>query len=273
MQENGAENRLDELFKTFILGLIQGLTEWLPISSTGHLKIAEHFLNLKVPILLDVTLHVGTLLVVLVFFRNDVKKLISTLYRLDFKTEHGKLVPLIIVGTIPTALIGFFFGNSIEAIFQTLYPIALTFIFCGIFLYSTKYSEEKKGEISYFQAFLIGVAQGIAIVPGISRSGITIAIALLLGIKREKSFRYSFLLSIPAILGAFIFTLYTQLEELTAAGLGWTEIFIGTFTATLVGYLALNFLWRVLSKRIFHLFALYCWLIGVSLLLLAFIGF
>ena len=264
---------LDELLKTVILGLIQGLTEWLPISSTGHLKTAEHFLNLNVPILFDVILHVGTLLVVLVFFRNDVKKIISALYLLDFKTEHGRLIPLIIVGTIPTALIGFVFGDSIEAIFQIPFPIGLAFILYGITLYLTKYSKEKRSDINYFQAFLIGTAQGIAIIPGISRSGITIAIALLLGIKREKSFRYSFLLSIPAILGAFIFTLYTQLEELTAARLGWTEIFIGTFAATLVGYLALNFLWRVLSKRKFHLFALYCWLIGVSLLLLTFIGF
>ena len=257
---------LDELFKTIVLGLIQGLTEWLPISSTGHLKIAEHFFNLEVPILFDVILHVGTLLVVLVFFRSDVKQVISALCRLDFKTEHGRLIPLIIVGTIPTALIGFVFGYSVEAIFQTPSPIGLAFILCGIILYSTKYSKEKRSDISYFQAFLIGTAQGIAIIPGISRSGTTIAVALLLGIKREKGFRFSFLLSIPAILGALGLTLCTQLEELTAAGLGWTGIFAGAITSMFVGYFALKLLWKTLTKKKFHLFAFYCWLIGTILI-------
>ncbi len=264
---------LEELLKTIVLGLIQGLTEWLPISSTGHLEIAQYFLKLNVPILFDVTLHVGTLLVVLVFFRKDVKQVISALYRLDFKTEHGRLIPLIIVGTIPTALIGFVFGDSIEAIFQTPSPIALAFIFCGIILYLTKYSKEKNGEISYFQAFLIGLVQGIAIIPGISRSGFTIAIALLLGIEREKGFRFSFLLSIPAIIGALGLTLHTQLEELATAGLGWTEIFAGTITAMLVGYFALKLLWKILTKKKFHFFAFYCWFIGILLFSLVLAGF
>jgi len=262
-----------DLIQAVILGLIQGLTEWLPISSTGHLKLAEYFLNLELPILFDVILHSGTLIVVLFFFREDIKQLLYALARLDFKTEHGRLILPIIVGTIPTVIIGLAFGQLIEATFQTLLPIAIALIACGILLYTAKIGNEKKEDVTLIAALIIGIAQGIAIIPGISRSGATIAIAILIGIKREKAFRFSFLLSIPAILGALALTLTTQLESLTAAGLGFTEIFIGTATAVIVGYLALKVLWKVVIKRKLHVFAMYCWILGIALAVLSLSGF
>jgi undecaprenyl-diphosphatase len=264
---------LINLIRTIILGAIQGLTEWLPISSTGHLKITEHFLNLKVPILFDVILHIGTLIVVFFFFRTDIKNILSALVRLDFKTENGKLVPLIIVGTIPTALIGLVYGDLIESTFQSILPIATAFIFCGAVLYSAKTAKEKTDNIGYLVALIIGVGQGIAIIPGISRSGTTIAVALLLGIKREKAFKFSFLLSIPAIIGALGLTLHTQFNELTTLDLGWTEILAGMAVAMLVGYFALKLLWKILANKKFHLFALYCWLLGAVLIVLGLSGF
>jgi len=257
---------LEQLIKTIILGIIQGLTEWLPISSTGHLKLAEYFLDLKAPILFDVILHIGTLIVVLFFFRKDIKNILSALVRLDFKTENGKLIPLIIVGTIPTALIGVIFGDYIETTFESIQPIAIAFLICGIMLYSSKAGKEKADSIGYLTALMIGTAQGIAIIPGISRSGTTIAVALLSGVKREKAFKFSFLLSIPAILGALGLTVYKQFDELATAGLGWIEILAGTVLAMLVGYLALELLWKVLAKKKFHLFAFYCWLFGAALI-------
>jgi len=263
---------LINLTRTIILGAIQGLTEWLPISSTGHLKIAEHFLGLKVPILFDVILHIGTLIVVFIFFRRDIKNILSALGRFDFKTEYGKFIPLIIVGTIPTALIGLAFGESIENTFQSILPIATALVLCGVVLYFTKAGEEKTDNISYSAALIVGVAQGIAIIPGISRSGATIAAALLLGIKREKAFKFSFLISIPAIIGALGLTLYTQFDELTTVGLGW-EVLAGMVVAMLVGYFALRLLWKILAKRKFHFFALYCWLLGVVLIVLGLRGF
>jgi len=259
---------LEELIKTIILGIIQGLTEWLPISSTGHLKLAEQFLDLKVPILFDVILHIGTLIVVLFFFRKDIKHIISAFAKFDFKREDGKLIPLIIVGTIPTALIGLIFGEQIESTFQTALPIATAFIICGIILYSTKTRKEKTDSITYLTAIIIGIVQGIAIIPGISRSGATITAALLLGIKREKAFKFSFLLSIPAIIGALGLTLYTQFNELMTVGLGLTEILVGVTVAMLVGYFALKILWKILLKEKFHFFAFYCWLLGVVLIML-----
>jgi len=265
-----------DLIKTIILGMIQGLTEWLPISSTGHLKLAERLLFPEIapiPILFDVTLHIGTLIVVLLYFRKDIKDILSALARFDFKTEHGKLIPLIIVGTIPTILIGLTFGDLIENVFQTLLPIAVAFISCGILLYSAKAGKEKTTNINYLTAITVGVAQGIAIIPGISRSGATIATALLLGIRREKAFKFSFLLSIPAILGALSLTFLKEFDKLTTAGLGWTEILVGMSVAMFVGYLALKILWKVLAGRKFHFFALYCWALGILLIMLSLRGF
>jgi undecaprenyl-diphosphatase len=249
---------LGQLIETIILGIIQGLTEWLPISSTGHLKLFENLLSFEARkvILFDVILHVGTLIVVLVFFRKEIGKILSAVAHLDFETEHGKMVPLIIVGVVPTALIGLVFGWVIESAFQTILPIATAFLFCGIMLYSVKFGKEKTDSINYSTAIIIGIAQGIAIIPGISRSGATIAVALLLGIKREKAFKFSFLLSIPAILGALGYT-------------GYAEILAGAIVAMLVGCFALKLLWKIISKGKFHLFAFYCWILGAVLVLLS----
>ncbi|MEM3699517.1 MAG: undecaprenyl-diphosphate phosphatase [Candidatus Bathyarchaeia archaeon] len=261
---------MEQLIETIILGVIQGLTEWLPISSTGHLRLLEYFLGLEVPILFDIALHIGTLIVILIYFKKEIKEVISALFRFDLKTENGRLIPLIIVGTIPTALIGLIFGNAIEKIFQVPLPIAAAFILCGIILYSTKAGKERTESISYLNALMIGIAQGIAIAPGISRSGTTIAVALLLGIRREKAFQFSFLLSVPAILGAFSLKAYTQAKALTSVGYGWTEVLIGSVVAMVVGYLALKLLWKILAKQRLYFFAFYCWFVALLSLALGF---
>jgi len=262
---------LEQLIETIILGIIQGLTEWLPISSTGHLKLFENLLRFEARelVLFDVILHVGTLIVILVFFRKEVGQILSSLAHLDFKTEYGKMVPLIIVGVVPTALIGLVFGWLIEGFFQTILRIGIAFLFCGIILYSAKFGKEKTDSINYSTAIMIGIAQGIAIIPGISRSGATITVALLLGIKREKAFKFSFLLSIPAILGALGYTGYAEFSELTSTGLDYAEILAGAIAAMLVGYFALKLLWKIIAKRKFHLFAFYCWILGAVLVLLS----
>lgn len=267
---------MEELIKTIILGIIQGLTEWLPISSTGHLKVAEHFLHFLGPedsLLFDFTLHIGTLIVVLLFFRKDIKNILSALVRLDFKTEYGKLIPLILVGTVPGATIGVFLEGYVKYVFQSLLPIAVAFIFFGMLLYSAKARKEEIDNISYSAAVIIGIAEGIAVIPGISRSGATITVALLLRIKRERAFNFSFLLSIPAIIGAIGYTFYTESGKLASAGLGWTEIIAGVTAAMVVGYFALKLLWRILAKKRFYAFAFYCWLFGAVLVVLGLSGF
>jgi undecaprenyl-diphosphatase len=250
-----------------ILGVIQGLTEWLPISSTGHLKIAEKFLGLNVPILFDVTLHLGTLAVILLFFKSDVQKVLSALVRLDFKTDYGRLIPLIIVGSVPTAFIGLAFNMFLENVLQEVSTVAAALIVCGLMLYSAETAKENRGDIGFKSAFIIGVAQGIAVIPGLSRSGLTIATALLLGVRREKAFKFSFLLSVPAVIGAFGLTLHAHLSDLFASNLGWVEVFAGTATAMVIGYLALKLLWKTIEEKRFHFFAFYCWALSAFLII------
>jgi undecaprenyl-diphosphatase len=256
-----------------ILGFIQGVTEWLPISSTGHLRITELLLGLSLPLLFDITLHVGTLVVILFFFRKDVKNIFAALAKGDFKSENGKLIPLIIVGTVPTAIIGVAFSNTIEAVFSSYLPIAGAFLTCGIVLYISKTGQDQKENITYVAALAIGAAQGIALIPGISRSGVTIATALLLGLRREKAFKFSFLLSGPAVIGALGLTLYEQHDMLTLVGIGWTEILVGIAVSIVVSYFALKLLWKTLAGKKFYLFAFYCWLIAAILLALSFGNF
>jgi undecaprenyl-diphosphatase len=259
--------------QAMLLGFIQGVTEWLPISSTGHLRIAEQFLGLTLPLLFDVTLHVGTLIIILLFFRKDIKIVLVALVKGDFKSENGKLIPLIIVGTIPTALIGVIFSGTIETVFSSFLPIAGAFLTCGVVLYASKTGTEQKANITYIAALAIGAAQGVALIPGLSRSGLTIATALMLGVSREKAFKFSFLLSVPAVIGALGLTLYEQHTVLTLVGVGWTEILVGIAVSLVVSYFALKLLWKALAGKKFYWFAFYCWLIGAALLALSLDGF
>jgi len=264
---------MERLVETIFLGLIQGITEWLPVSSTGHLKLAQHFLGWTVPIAFDGILHIGTLLVIIFFFRKEVGGVLSALVRLDFKSESGQLIAPIIIGTIPTILIGLVFGNMIENHFSNVLPIATALIIFGLILYVSKLGKEQTAKISLLAALIIGTAQGIAITPGVSRSGATIAMALLLGIEHERAFKFSFLLSIPSILGAAGLTLYEERTQLVTAGIGWTEIIAGTVVATIVGYFALRLLQKTIIGRKFHLFSLYCWLLGAVLIVAGLSGF
>jgi len=259
--------------QAIILGFIQGITEWLPISSTGHLRIIEQILGLTLPLLFDVTLHVGTLIVILLFFRKDIKLILEAFVKGKVTSENGKMISLIIVATVPTALIGLVLSSTIEEHFSSFMPIASAFLTCGLVLYLSKTGREQKESITYIAALAIGAAQGIALIPGLSRSGLTIATALLLGLRREKAFKFSFLISVPAIVGALCVTIYEQHEMLTLVGVGWTEILVGITVSLIVSYLALKLLWKALASKKFYLFAFYCWLIGVLLLTLNLSGF
>lgn len=263
---------LEQLIRTIILGAIQSLTEWLPVSSTGHLELTRQFLLPESAAFFEVVvgvLHIGTLTAVVIFFRHDIKNVFSALARLDFKSEDGKLIPLIIVGTVPAVIIGLSFGTLIENMFQATLPLAVAFILCGILLYSSRAGKEKTQVISYMAALAIGVAQGIAIIPGISRSGATISVALLLGIQREKAFKFSLLLSIPTIIGAVGLTAYRESGLLASSGFGWPELLVGALVSLIAGYFALKLLWKTIVSKKFYIFAFYCWLLGAALTVLS----
>ena len=264
---------MNQLIQTIILGLIQGLAEWLPISSTAHLRISEHFLGLTATPLFNIILHVGTLVVVVFYFRREIKKILSALVHLDFQSEYGQLIPLIIVATIPTAVIGLLYVEFLEDVLQTILAIGVTFLVGATIVYASKIGKENKDAITYAIALVMGAAQGFAIFPGLSRSGITISSALLLGLKREKAFKFSFLLSIPAILGDLIVEAYKQHGQLVAQGIGSIELLVGVAVAMIAGYIAIKLVSKIVASKKFHYFAIYTWLLGATLIVLTLTGF
>jgi len=253
---------LDKLLEAVLLGVVQGVTEWLPISSSGHLALLQQYFKMENPVFFDVMLHVGTLIVILLFFREDISRILKVVFvKREFKTEEAKMVELIIVGNIPLAILGFTFGESIEKLFESPIAIATALIFTGTIIYLTKFSSIKKNTISFFDSILIGIAQAFALIPGISRSGATIATALLLGIKHEKAMKYSFLLSIPAVLAAAI----GKTLSLNYQGINIYSILIGMMVSIVVGLFSLKFLKITLNKKLLYAFAPYCWILGISL--------
>lgn len=259
---------MDQLIRMIILGLIQGVTEWFPISSSGHLRIVEKFMGLEAPLLFDVALHVGTLIVVLSFFRSDIKRISSALVHLDFKSADGRLILPLIFGLIPTAILGLILKVMVESLsLLNILTIAFALIICGVILYSVKFSREGYGEINIKKALIIGLAQGIAVIPGLSRSGLTLAAALIMGVKREEAFRFSFLLSIPTIIGAFSVTLLMDFNALSSTEITYLGVVVGVAVAMITGYLSLKALWRIVKRQRLHFFAFYCWVLGLSLII------
>jgi undecaprenyl-diphosphatase len=263
----------EKLFQTIFLGVIQGLAEWLPISSTAHLILADYFLHYTTNALFRVVLHVGTLVVVVFYFRKEVKSILSALGHLNFTSEYGQLIPLIVVATIPTGIIGVLYTKFLEDAFQTILIIGVTFIVGATIVYLSRIGKENTDTISYATALIMGTAQGLATFPGLSRSGVTISTALLLGLKREKAFKFSFLLSIPAIIGDLAVEGYKQRGQLGVPGIGPTELLIGIAVTMIVGYIAIKLVAKTVASKRFHYFAIYTWLLGIALVVLAISGF
>lgn len=247
----------DKIIIAIFLAIVQGITEWLPISSSGHLVIAQEWLSLKLPLIFDIMLHVGTLCVIIVVFWEDIVKIVIAIAKLDFKTEEGELALFITIGSVPTALIGLFFHAAFESLFYNMLAVGIALLVTGFFLHISERQKARR-KINFLESFLIGIAQGVAIIPGISRSGLTIATGLLRGIEKETTFKYSFLLSIPTIIGATI----TEFRELAVVNADLIAIFFGVITSFMVGYVSLKVLKRIVMKEKFHLFAYYCWIVG-----------
>ena len=253
------------------LGLLQGLTEFLPVSSSGHLVILQAWLpGFGEPgVLFHATVHLATLGAVLVYFRRDVTALgqaTARPSRADPATV--RLLWLVIIGTVPTALIGFFLKELLESLFTSVPTAASMLLVTGGLLLATDRAGERTGGIerlSLTQAIVIGVVQGAAIIPGISRSGATVAAGVFCGLERGLALRYSFLLSIPAILGAFVLQLATHgLDGALAVNkLGYGLAFAAAFA---VGYVSIGVLLKVLLSRRLTWFACYCWGLGLAVL-------
>ncbi|MBF0551934.1 MAG: undecaprenyl-diphosphate phosphatase [Deltaproteobacteria bacterium] len=265
------------MLNAVILGIIQGITEFLPVSSSAHLVIFQQFLGLVEPdVLFGVCLHLGTLVAVVAFYRRQVAGLFAEIWwmlrnvrRLEeleaaFSGRPAlKAAILIIVGIIPTGIIGVTLKHQFEAFFSSLLGVGLALIITGLILlgtYRMSNSSRRMYRMGILDAVIIGMVQGFAAVPGISRSGSTIAAALYLGLNRRVAVTFSFLLSIPSILGALILKLHES--HRTALSLGPT--LAGTLVAALVGYLTIKLLVKIIDQGRFWLFAPYCVLVGLG---------
>jgi len=250
------------LIEVFILAVVQGLTEWLPVSSSGHLVITQKVLGVNPPLIFDVMLHVGTLMVVLTVFRKDIADIIKALVRRDFETEEGKLALFIAVGSVPIAIIGFVFYDFLKSLFSNLLAVGIALLITGCVLF---FSEKRIGnkKIGILDSLLIGLAQGITIIPGISRSGVTVATGLLRRVDKATAFKYSFLLSVPTVIGATVM----ESKELAVANVDMTPLFLGAIISMIVGYASLKLLQKIVMNEKFHLFAYYCWTVGLAIIL------
>ncbi|MCJ7721014.1 undecaprenyl-diphosphate phosphatase [Candidatus Bathyarchaeota archaeon] len=250
------------LIEILILAVIQGLTEWLPVSSSGHLIITQKVLGLNLPLIYSVMLHVGTLFVVLTVFRKDILDIIKALVKRDFSTEEGKLGLFITVGSVPIAIIGFVFYDVFESLFSNLPAVGLALLITGwiIFVSEKRLGNRKMGILD---SLIMGLAQGVTIIPGISRSGITIATGLLRKIDKATAFRYSFLLSVPAVIGATVM----ESKDLVTGNVDAVLLFLGAIISMVVGYTSLKLLQKIIMNEKFHLFAYYCWTVGIAIIL------
>ncbi len=245
------------VWQSIVLGIVQGLTEFLPVSSSGHLVLGQRLFGLQEAVLtFDILVHLGTLVAVLAVFRADVGALV--------KQPRQRLFWLIILTTIPTGIIGLVLHDFIAGLFTSGRTLGVEFIATGLVIwFADRIKERTKGinEISDFDAIFVGVMQGIAILPAVSRSGLTIAGSLFRGINREAAARFSFLVSIPAIAGAAVFDLKTIIGQGLPSGLA-LPLFIGPVVAAVSGYWAIKFMIRILQRGSLRGFAYYVWALG-----------
>lgn len=280
------------VWKGIILGIVQGLAEFLPISSSGHLVILKEIMHIDLEgggLFFDVMLHFGTLFAIFVAFRHDILKMIveglhivgdvfanigiwfsgfrgnERHYHKIVRTAYRKFVMLVIVSTIPTGVIGILFKDTVELAGTMLIVPGLCLLITSVFLVIADYADEgtkRPREASYVNAGLIGVAQGIATMPGLSRSGTTITACLLCGFEKKFAVKYSFIMSIPAVLGAVVL----ELKDVAKAPLQASAVpacAVATVISAIVGYLSICIMMRLIQGKKYKIFAVYCAIVGL----------
>jgi undecaprenyl-diphosphatase len=247
-----------EILYTAILGIIQGLTEFLPISSSGHLVILQKIFGLKDGTLfLNLVLHTGTLAAVLVFFFSEIKDLFRS-----FSYQKNPDLYWIVLANIPTAIIGLTLKQVYEEL-SSLWIVGIMLLITASILFLIKNKQETAGSLTARKSLIIGAVQGIAAVPGISRSGSTIAVSLMMNVEKEKAFSFSFLLSVPAILGADLLIIKDFVSGAAVIKSSFPALGIGFILSFLTGLAALSVLKKFILTRRFHYFGYYCAAAGI----------
>jgi undecaprenyl-diphosphatase len=270
-----------EMYQGIVLGILQGLTEFLPVSSSGHLVLGQIFFGItESQLMFNISLHVGTLLAILVVYFSDIRSILASVFGFFLKAVSGKpakhlfnedphlrMAGLILVGSVPTAMIGLFLKEFEAVLFSSALLTGIMLILTGTLLWvsRTYYTAEPIGTgFGIKKAVFIGTVQGLAVMPGISRAGATIAAGMMAGLDRGTAARFSFLLSVPAVMGAEAL----GLKDIMDQGLSIDLVTIyGTIAAFITGLVALKLLLRLVHSGRFHLFAPYCWLVGVLAIL------
>ncbi len=268
------------ILQSIIMGIVQGLSEFLPISSSAHLVITSNLYKVlkgleltqesSQEIFLDIMLHLGTLIAVLIYFRKDIieilKAFLSAVKSKDFSDNKAKMALYILIGTIITVVIAFPLHDVAENLVYSPAIVGLLLIFTGILLFSaeafSKRIQDKSAKIDFKTSIFIAIAQGLAALPGFSRSGLTIATGLLNKKDRLTSARYSFLLSIPIILGASMVYPIIKIDFHEFANYNWSAIILGTIASATVGYLCIKYFLKFVGKYSLAFFGYYCIIIG-----------
>jgi len=274
-----------DIIQAIILGIVQGLTEFLPVSSSAHLVFMPEILKVQSSLVFDTILHVGSLVAVVIYFWKDIIHMLKSFFsslmdipRRQFRKgiredKFKKLAWFVIIGTIPAGLAGVLFKDTFEGLFNDVFIVGFFLIITGFLLWGSEMMSRRVNnktslkEMSLKNSILIGIAQAFAIAPGISRSGATISAGLFLGIERELAARYSFLLSIPAILGAAL----VQAKDISGLDMSMTILIAGFIAAAVTGYIAIKIVLKLIQEKNLLIFAYYCWIIGPIAMILAYI--
>jgi len=262
------------LLQALILGLIQGMTEFLPVSSSGHLVLGQSLLNIRNTEMLafDVYAHFGTLISVCIIFRKEIARILvglwnairtGTLKSAYESDEYVRLGLAILIGSVPAAVIGLKYHDQIVEAFHDPKLVAVNLVITGLILFLTRFSRPAEGKrMGLLIGFIIGIAQSVAILPGISRSGLTISAGLYLRLSPGLAAKFSFLLSIPVIAGAALLETNNVVRQ--GAEVGFAPFVVGVVAAALTGYIAIKILLRIIERGQFSWFALYCFAVGIA---------
>jgi len=249
--------------KSVLLGILQGITEFLPISSSGHLAIARSLLRMEYPgVSLEIFVHAATLLPILYVFRKRIVSIVSSLFNpaREDRSHNLRFASLVLIAAVPATIFGFLWQSEVKAMFTNLNVVGVALLLTGSYIFVTRFAQTRKKEVGFFDALIIGISQATALIPGISRSGITISTALLLGLHREKSAEFCFLLAAPVILGATVLEMRNILSGAHEVDLLlYVPAFLCAFGA---GFLSIKLVLKTLEKRKFRDFAYYCWIVG-----------
>lgn len=256
---------MEEIIRSVILGVVQGLTEFLPVSSSGHLELAKYFMGdnslAEESLQMTITLHAATALATIVVFRKDVFSIFRGLLRFEWN-EETVFALKIIISMIPAVIIGLLFEEEIELLFnKQILLVGFMLIITGLLLYLADRARKTEKSVGYWDALIIGLAQAVAILPGISRSGATISSSVLLGVDREKSARFSFLMVVPLILGKMAKDILSgELGESSAQALPLVTGFIAAF---LTGLLACVWMIKLVKNSKLTYFSIYCFIVAI----------